>query len=82
VDGGAVRAPSPSVVPVRGACADAGAGFCKSLRAGCQNEPRSCPLDTDKASLSSSRPEGVVGKDPGGDRVAASSPGVQRRQLG
>lgn len=67
---------------LRGACAYTGVGFYKSVRAGCQNEPRSCLLDTERAFLSSSCPKGAIGKDVASERVAALSPGVQRRQLG
>ena len=67
---------------LRGTCAYTGVGFYKSIRAGCQNEPRSCLLDTEKAFLSSSCPKGVIGKDLASERMAALSPGIQRRQLG
>lgn len=67
---------------LRGTCAYTGVGFYKSIRVGCQNEPRSRLLDTDKAFLSSSCPQGVIGKDLASERVAALSPGIQHRQLG
>lgn len=67
---------------LRGTCAYTGVGFYKSIRVGCQNEPRSRLLDTDKAFLSSSCPQGVIGKDLASERMAALSPGIQHRQLG
>lgn len=54
---------NPSVSPLeRGACAYRGVGLYESVRVGCPKEPRSCPLDTERAVLSPSCPRERLGR--------------------